>query len=197
MSQRLTEKYGIPVQPVNCLKNKEEDIKQILSRILFEFPIKEICINFPRWINSLPLYHWLRAELTDTIKKSAANVRHIRDIKCVETAFGDSQNADVAAVNGIDLGTGSADVMIKINNTLFYRVLAESTGTGASQYPHQMGKERPRKRTVYVGLLRYQRPLDESRLHRGDCFPEKRLPFQNRHDWRKEAGGLDCGGGTA
>ena len=37
-------------------------------------------------------------------------------------------------------------------------------GTGASQYPHQMGKERPRKRAVYVGLLRYQRPFDESRL---------------------------------
>ena len=70
-------------------------------------------------------------------------------------------------------------------------------GTGASQYPHQMGKERPGKRTVYVGLLRYQRPFDESRLHRGDCFPEKRLPLQNRHDWGKEAGGLDCGGGTA
>ena len=118
----------LPVQPVNCLELNEEDIKQILSRILFEFPIKEICINFPRWINSLPLDHWLRAELTDTIKKSAANVRHIRDIKCFETAFANSQNADGAAVNGIDLGTGSADVMIKINNTLFYRVLAESTG---------------------------------------------------------------------
>ena len=60
-----------------------------------------------------------------------------------------------------------------------------------------MGKERPGKRAVYVGLLRYQRPFDESRLHRGDCFPEKGLPFQNRHDWGKEAGGLDCGGGAA
>ena len=69
--------------------------------------------------------------------------------------------------------------------------------TGASQYSHQMGKKRPRKRAVYVGLLRYQRPFDESRLHRGDCFSKKGLPFQNRHDWGKEAGGLDCGGGTA
>ena len=70
-------------------------------------------------------------------------------------------------------------------------------GTGASQYPHQMGKERPGKRAVYVGLFRYQRPFDESRLHWGDCFPEKGLPFQNRHDWGKEAGGLDCSGRTA
>ncbi|MFQ8952873.1 MAG: hypothetical protein ACLR56_07615 [Oscillospiraceae bacterium] len=35
-----------------------------------------------------------RAELTDTIKKSAENVRHIRDIRCFETAFANSENAD-------------------------------------------------------------------------------------------------------
>ena len=59
------------------------------------------------------------------------------------------------------------------------KIPCPTPGTGASQYPHQVGKERPGKRTVYVGLLRYQRPFDESRLHRGDCFPEKRLPLQN------------------
>ena len=36
-------------------------------------------------------------------------------------------------------------------------------------------RERPGKRAVYVGLFRYQRPFDESRLHWGDCFPEKGL----------------------
>ena len=36
-----------------------------------------------------------------------------------------------------------------------------------------------------------------SRWEMGDCFPEKGLPFQNRHDWGKEAGGLDCSGRTA
>ena len=125
LAQRLTEKYGIPVQPVNCLELSEEDIKQILSRVLFEFPIKEICISFPRWINSLPLEHRLRAELTDTIKKSAENVRHIRDIRCFETAFANSENADGATINGINLGTGSAEITIKINSSLFYSVLAE------------------------------------------------------------------------
>lgn len=29
-----------------------------------------------------------------------------------------------------------------------------------------------------MGLLRYQRPFDESRLHRGDCFPEKDYRFK-------------------
>ena len=128
LAAALTEKYGVPVQPVNCLELNEDDIKQILSRVLFEFPIKEICISFPRWINSLPLDHWLRSDLTDTIKQSAAAIRHIRDISCFETAFRDSQNVDGATVENINLGTGSASVMIKIKTTLFYKVLAETTG---------------------------------------------------------------------
>ena len=49
---------------------------------------------------------------------------------------------------------------------------------GASQYPHQMGKERPRKRAVYVGLLRYQRPFDESRLHRAIASQKKDYRFK-------------------
>ena len=32
---RLTQKYGVPVEPVNCLELNEENIKQILSRVLF------------------------------------------------------------------------------------------------------------------------------------------------------------------
>lgn len=128
LAARLTEKYGVPVQPINCLELDEEGIKKILSRILFEFPIKEICINFPRWINSLPLEHWLRTDLTETIKKSAECMHHIRDINCFETAFNDSKNVDGVSVESIDLGSGSATVMIKINNSLFYKVLAETTG---------------------------------------------------------------------
>ena len=127
-AQRLTEKYGIPVQPVNCLELSQEDIKQIISRVLFEFPIKEICINFPRWINSLPLDHWLRNDLITTIKEAAEGIGHIRDINRFETAFGDSQNVDGASVESINLGTGSASVMIKIKNSLFYKILAETTG---------------------------------------------------------------------
>ncbi len=127
-AKKLTEKYGIPVEPVNCLELDTEDIKQILSRILFEFPIKEIAVSFPRWINSLPLEHPLRADLTETIKASAEGIRHIRDIVNFETAFKDCDNTEGAVIEGIDLGKGLAEIMIKVKNSLFYKVLAETTG---------------------------------------------------------------------
>jgi len=114
--------------PVNCLDLNEEDIKRILSKILFEFPVRELCFNFPKWINTLPIEHWLRASLTEAIRNSSENIHHIRDIGCFNSAFNESDNINSAYVEGIDLGFGSAKIKIEINPNLFYRVLAETTG---------------------------------------------------------------------
>ena len=47
----------------NSIKDKNileiEDINQIFSRVLYEFPIEQININFPRWVDSLDNSHWL------------------------------------------------------------------------------------------------------------------------------------------
>ncbi|MBQ8203119.1 MAG: stage IV sporulation protein A [Clostridia bacterium] len=124
----LTEKYSVPVIPINCLDLNEADIKRILSRILLEFPIKEICINFPRWINSLPIEHWLRSELTALIKNAISGMEKIRDINSFENSFGGNENVRGVMIRSIDLGSGSAVVDIDINHNLFYKILTETTG---------------------------------------------------------------------
>ncbi len=128
LAQRLTEKYGVPVIPINCLELTEDVIKQILTRILFEFPIKEISLCFPRWINSLSLEHWLRVDLLQTIKGSVEGLKHIRDIARFEKDFKDSKNIDYAKIEGIDLGSGKAEVNLAVKPSLFYKILAEKTG---------------------------------------------------------------------
>ena len=124
----ISEKYGVTVLPVNCLDLNEADIRLILSRVLFEFPVHELQFFFPRWINTLPVSHWLRSELTGTIRTAAVDIRHIRDIKGFESAFDGSDNVEGAKIKGIDLGAGSASVEINVKQCLFYKVLAETTG---------------------------------------------------------------------
>lgn len=128
LSQELSKEYGVPVIPVNCLELNEDDIRRILSRVLYEFPVREICINFPRWINTLPVDHWLRFDLTESIKQSATGIKHIRDINCFEKTFANSENVDGAKIDSIDLGYGSAKINIDVKKALFYKVLAETTG---------------------------------------------------------------------
>lgn len=42
LGEELSSKYGVPVMPVNCLTMEEKEIREILAKILFEFPVKEI-----------------------------------------------------------------------------------------------------------------------------------------------------------
>lgn len=132
MAASLSDKYSVSVIPVNCLDLSDSDIKRILSRILLEFPVKEICINFPRWINSLSIDHWLRMDLITAIKNAVSDIKHIRDINCFEKSFENSENVEGVMVNCIDLGNGSATVDIDIRKNLFYKILAETTGLSIS-----------------------------------------------------------------
>lgn len=127
-ADELSEKYGVPVLAINCLELAEEDIKEILTKILFEFPVKEMEICFPRWINSLSLDHWLRCEINGNIKKAACNIRRIRDIKGFEAAFCDCDSIERATVEGVKLGEGNAEIRLDVKAELFYKILAEATG---------------------------------------------------------------------
>ena len=126
-AESISKKHHIPVFPVNCLDLTQNDIKQILSRILYEFPVKEINVNFPKWINSLPLNHWLRADIISSLK-SAECIHHVRDLNLLNNCLEKSENTTGCIVNNIDLGHGKADVTVNVNPELFYKVLAENTG---------------------------------------------------------------------
>ena len=126
-AEEISKKHHVPVIPINCLDLTENDIKQILSQILYEFPIKEIDVNFPKWINSLPLNHWLRADIIASLK-STEDIRRIRDLNLFGACLQKSENTTDCKVNNIDLGFGKADITINVNPELFYKVLAEKTG---------------------------------------------------------------------
>ena len=128
LAEHLTKKYSVPVKPVNCLELTNDDIKSILGQILYEFPIKEIYFDIPRWINSLNIDHWLRNNLLNCIRTGINDVHHIRDVHLIEHTLNNNENIELVKISGIDLGKGKAKLKICVMPNLFYKILAEQTG---------------------------------------------------------------------
>ncbi len=128
MAADLSEKYGVPVMPVNCLEMTEEEIKDIISKVLFEFPVREIAVDMPHWITSLESSHNLRDDLFGIIKSAAAKIEHIRDISFLTEAISGCDAVENAEISGVDLGIGSARINVKIQGQIFYQVLTDTTG---------------------------------------------------------------------
>ena len=128
LAEHLSEKYGVSVIPVSCLELNENDIEQILSTVLFEFPVKEIQVDMPRWITSLKKGHWLKSQLFDTIKSAAENICKIRDVDSLPNKISACEQVQSCNIDSITLGDGSAKISVAVLPDLFYKVLGESTG---------------------------------------------------------------------
>lgn len=128
LASSMADKYGVPVVPVNCNELDENEIKRILAQILFEFPIKEIKIDMPRWVTSLDKDHWIRTEIFSSIEKSANNVTKIREVQDVAKNISKCEYISNVNLLGADLGVGHSKIGIKINDDLFYKVLSEKIG---------------------------------------------------------------------
>ncbi len=126
LANRLSREYSVPVMPISCLDLDEGDIKAILKKILYQFPVKEVRIELPAWINALPLEHWLRSSLNDTVKTAFEGISRIRDLFVLENALKDNKNAESVRMEQVDLGSGRADYSITVDRELFYNVITEN-----------------------------------------------------------------------
>jgi len=125
---QLEELHNVPVVLVNCLEIGEEDIRDILTGILFEFPIKEITVDMPRWIANLDSDHWLRVSIIENIMKDAVNISKIRQVKSLINNISANPNIESAVISGMDLGAGNAGIKLTVGQELFFKILSEATG---------------------------------------------------------------------
>ncbi|MCL2854588.1 MAG: stage IV sporulation protein A [Defluviitaleaceae bacterium] len=129
LASELGEKYGIPVLPLNCAQLKAEDITQIMERVLYEFPVKELHINLPKWIEPLPMNHWVKQSVITTMQDMAQGIFKIRDIKAHAVAsIEENEFIRKAFLESISLGEGACEIEISVDAALFYHVLSEATG---------------------------------------------------------------------
>ncbi len=128
LAKELEEKYNVSVIPTDCTNLSTDDINNIFGRILYEFPVERININFPRWIDGLNYEHELKQELFKEIKDA---FKDITTIKTINTGISRIKQTEIivkTTIDKIDLGTGSVSIEITLNNNLFYKILTEITG---------------------------------------------------------------------
>lgn len=124
----MTAEYKVPVIPVSCMELDETEIKRILAQLLFEFPIREIKVDIPKWVVKLDKDHWLKSVVFDSIKKNAAKIEKIRQIQQIISDIEQCEYITSAKVTSLDLGKGYAEMAVSIESELFYKVISEETG---------------------------------------------------------------------
>ncbi len=126
--EEIEARHGVSVLPVNCAELDANDINNIIEKILFEFPVNEIAINLPSWVDVLSSDHKIKKTIYDNLLSGLEKVKKISDTPIITETIGSDENISEAKITDINLGDGSVVCDIKIDDELFYKVLGENSG---------------------------------------------------------------------
>ena len=156
----MTDKYAVPVVAVNCLELGQNDISDILSQVLSEFPIKEIKVDLPGWITSLSKSHWLRSDIFGSISSLAQNLKKVRDVKNFSDSIASGEHIASSGVESMNLATGSAKINVALHPALFFKIIEEETGISVEN-EHELMDKIKELSAAQSGYKRIQNALDE------------------------------------
>lgn len=125
---KLSEKYKACVIPLSCEQLDDEMIERILTEVLYAFPIQEISVEAPSWLNSLDKGHWLRSEIYSAIRVAAGAVHTLKDAEAFAKELAKCEYISAAAVRETDLSCGKAAVAATISGDLFIKIIGEAAG---------------------------------------------------------------------
>lgn len=127
LALRLEEEYGAPVALVNCLDLDASDIRHILELVLLEFPITEIRIKLPDFMDALDEDNYIRRSVYDALISCAAGVNKTGDVSQVFDAASENEYIDKVRSEKIDLATGAAVLEVVPAKGLFYKIIGDLT----------------------------------------------------------------------
>lgn len=128
LAAQLSEKYNVPVIPINCLELGEQQINRILETVLYEFPAKCIELNLPGWIKSLDSEDEFKTSLFAYVRDISKTISNIRSVKSFALQLKDYKDIEDAYISDSDLATGRISIKVGIGNTYYYSVLSDKCG---------------------------------------------------------------------
>ena len=128
MGSELSQKYNLPVLPVNCLEITESEIKNILGNLLYEFPVESIGFDMPSWFKSLERDDKVRVSVTSSVKSLSTEIKNIRSVYKFANSLSECEDIVSSKVTDIDLSCGEAVMSISLDGAYFYYLLSQKCG---------------------------------------------------------------------
>lgn len=124
----IDRRYGVKCIPVNCQTISEQQITGLMQSLLYEFPLQELSLYLPSWVEALPPEHPIKDSIYQTVREKARKLCHIRELDGALKGMCDCEVIENTAVRSIALGIGVAEAELQVPRRLFYDTLSQRSG---------------------------------------------------------------------
>ncbi len=128
LERELNERYNAPCIRVNCQSLCENDIAEIMRKVLGQFPISEISARFPDWFGAIDCESEMKSELFKNMITASEGIKRISDIGQMLSKVSELDMVEAAYIDSSDLGSGTINIVIDIPRALYYRLISSESG---------------------------------------------------------------------
>ena len=128
LADALAETYHAACIPVNCKLLNEDMIAELLRNLLMEFPVAEIGVSLPAWIESLPDDSPRKQEIYRALMEYSSAIVRLNDAPFLCEGLKESDLDVVPALDEMEVATGKLSYTLDFPRSLYYEILTETSG---------------------------------------------------------------------
>jgi len=125
LKRQLEEKYGVPVIAADCDRMTASIPKEILTALLSQFPIGEVYLDLPDYMDALPVDHPIKASLVETIFQWMGTLNTMHSVEQSIHTLLLSEHVRKAAIERMELSSGNVYITLHLKEGLYYQIIGE------------------------------------------------------------------------
>lgn len=125
---QLRQQQGVEAVAADCLTLDNAGIADLLRKLLYAFPMQELQVTLPRWMDALEPDHSIKAPLYQALITLADSIRTLGQAEGVLSQLSNVEPVQECTVRRTDPATGTVSCSLSFPESLYYEILSEKTG---------------------------------------------------------------------
>lgn len=128
LREQLKQEFGLDAVIADCQALDTEQIGELLKALLYSFPLKELRVYLPRWMDALEETHPVKAALYEALLQRAGEISSLATAETTLSQLKQLEQVLDFSVRNVDLSTGTVSCALSFPETLFYEILSNKAG---------------------------------------------------------------------
>jgi len=129
VKSHLKNRFGVEAYVADCQSLDISDIAQLLQQLLYAFPMRQLQVYLPRWMDALEPEHPVKAALYEALLQRAQAISTLGQAEMTLQSLRELEHVLDFSIRSIDLGTGTVSCALGFPESLFYEILSSKVGT--------------------------------------------------------------------
>jgi stage IV sporulation protein A len=126
--EEIRKKFGLDAMVADCQAMTEAEIVALLEKLLMSFPMGQLQVRLPRWLDALEADHPIKTTIYSGLLQCAQQIRSLGQAQEALQILSALEPVQAVRLERLEPGTGNILCVITLLPKLFYQILSDKAG---------------------------------------------------------------------